>query len=99
MQTAARLRRLLAHDRALEFTPVAAMALLESANALQLWEMWSTGTSLGQSPWGWLCVNAALLLWLNWYRHVTPERKWTVRATVFGLAMNSAVIVSTLLLK
>jgi FtsH-binding integral membrane protein len=89
----------LRNDRFLDLTPVFAMVLLETANGFQLWEMWTTRTSLGQSPWGWVCVNAALLLWLNWYRQVTPERVWTVRATLFGLAMNAAVILSTLILK
>lgn len=83
----------------IKHTPILTTGLLESANLFQLYEMWSTNTSAGQSPWGWICVNLALLLWLNWYYTFTPEQKTAIYATIVGLFINASVILSTFILK
>lgn len=75
-------------------TPIATVFLLEYANVGQLVRMWSEGSALGQNIWSWVSVNAALWLWLNFYRVVTPEAVWARRATVAGIVLNGAVIFS-----
>lgn len=82
-----------------KYTPILTLGLLESANVLQLIHMWSTGTSVGQSPWGWLCVNLALLLWLNWYTVFTPDQKLAIYGTCVGIVLNAAVIATTIYLQ
>ena len=76
--------------------PFATTALLESGNLFQLYQMWATGTAAGQSPWGWICVNGALILWLVWYSVFTPEQRFAIWATRIGVAINACVIVSVL---
>lgn len=80
-------------------TPIASVALLEMANVQQLWRMWTEWSSAGQSLWGWLFVNIALWLWLNFYRVLTPDAKWAIRGTMLGIALNAAVLVSVALLR
>lgn len=75
-------------------TPVLTTLLLESANVQQLWRMWTEHTAAGQSLTAWVCVNIALLLWLNFYLVITPEAKWAIRGTAFGVCLNAAVILS-----
>lgn len=75
-------------------TPLLTTALLEAANAQQLWRMWSEHTAAGQSLTAWLSVNCALLLWLNFYRVVTPHARWAIVGTAFGVLMNTAVILT-----
>lgn len=77
-------------------TPLLTALLFEGANVHQLWQMWTEHSALGQSPWGWLQVNLGLWLWLNFYRVVTPQAKWAIRATVGGIVVNALVILSTL---
>lgn len=75
-----------------KFTPLLAVILLEAANVNQLWRMWSIRSSEGQSIWGWICVNVALILWCNFYRY---HKHWIAfYATLFGIFMNSLVIFS-----
>lgn len=82
-----------------EKTPVVTTALLESANAGQLWHMWTEWTADGQSLVAWIFVNMALLLWLNFYRVCTPDQKWAFWATAFGVAMNASVIFTVALFR
>lgn len=82
-----------------EKTPVLTTILLESANVGQLYRMWSEWTADGQSLVAWICVNAALMLWLNFYRVCTPEQRWAIWATAFGVAMNSTVILTVILFR
>jgi hypothetical protein len=91
--------RLLSDKRIVSKTPILTTFLLEIANVLQLWEMWTTGTAEGQSTQGWICVNLALLLWYNFYRVMSPELVWAKRSTAVGIAINSIVILSTLILQ
>lgn len=79
-----------------EKTPIVTTLLLESANISQLHRMWTEWTAEGQSIWGWVMVNIALLLWLNFYLVITPKAKWAIWGTAFGIAMNSAVILTVL---
>lgn len=60
----------------------------------QLWQMWSTGTAAGQSIMGWISVNLALILWLNFYHTFTPDQKFAIWGTRLGLLLNGSVIAS-----
>lgn len=75
--------------------PVITLFLLEFANISQLYTMWTTRTSAGQNPIGWISVNAALVLWLLWYLEFTPEKKLAIYATAVGICINAVVIVTT----
>jgi hypothetical protein len=78
-------------------TPYITMALLESANCWQLWQMWTTRTAAGQSPWGWASVNLALILWWNFYRVIAPQENTLARRVTFvGICINALVIASVL---
>lgn len=74
--------------------PILTTLMLEGANLSQIRTMWVEKTAEGQSLSGWLMVNLALLLWLHLYRVRTPELKWAIRATAFGIVMNFFVILS-----
>jgi hypothetical protein len=76
------------------WTPILAVACLEWANLNQLYRMWTEWTAAGQSLWGWMSVWVALVLWLNFYRVVTPNERFAFWGTVLGIVMNSAVILS-----
>jgi len=82
--------------RYVEYTPIVTTLLLEYANGGQLWRMWHEHSALGQNVWSWLAVNIALWLWLNYYCVVVPGglRSWAARATMVGILLNGAVIVS-----
>lgn len=86
--------RFLSDPRWVDKTPILTTLLLEAANVQQLVRMWSEGSAEGQSITGWLSVNVALLLWLNFYRVVTPHATWAIRGTLFGVVMNAAVILT-----
>ncbi len=73
-------------------TPLVTVVLLENANIQQLVRMWNEGTAEGQSLWGWIFVNLALLLWCNFYRVCCPKERFAFWATVVGVLMNAAVI-------
>jgi hypothetical protein len=75
-------------------TPLITFILLEGGNVQQLYRMWSTWTSAGQSLWGWVCVNIALILWCNFYRVCCPNEKFAFWATVVGVVINACVIFS-----
>ena len=80
-------------------TPFVAVLLLEFANIQQLIRMWTEWTAAGQSLWGWVCVNIALWLWLNFYLTFNRENKFAVYGTAFGIFMNSMVIATVLLFR
>jgi len=73
-------------------TPILSVGLLEAANASQLFRMWTERTAEGQSLYGWMCVNIALVLWLNFYLTFNREQKFAIWGTVLGIVMNSLVI-------
>lgn len=76
-------------------TPILSVLLLELANIQQLWQMWVVDWSAdGQSLTGWLCVQVALWLWLNFYYVITPDAKWAIRGTTLGIVLNMAVCLS-----
>jgi len=75
-------------------TPIASVLLLEAANLQQLHRMWTEWTAAGQSLFGWLCVQIALWLWLNFYLVLTPGEKWAIRGTQLGIVLNGAVILT-----
>lgn len=70
-------------------TPIVTTVLLESANVQQLYRMWTEHSALGQSLTAWICVNVALLLWLNFYR--VKKLKWALYSTIFGVTLSSLV--------
>jgi hypothetical protein len=77
-------------------TPVVTVILLEGGNIQQLIRMWTERSSEGQSFWGWLQVNAALWLWWNFYRVMTPESRsayWSPRTSI---GINALVMASVL---
>lgn len=79
-----------------EKTPLVAVGLLEAANVQQLYQMWTEWTAAGQSLTGWISVNLALILWLNFYLTFNREQKFAVYGTAFGILMNASVIASVI---
>jgi uncharacterized protein with PQ loop repeat len=75
-------------------TPLVAVGLLEWANLSQLFRMWTEWTAAGQSLLGWISVQLALWLWLNFYRVITPNEKKAIYGTAIGVVMNMAVILT-----
>ena len=76
-------------------TPIVSVILLEAANIQQLVQMWILDHSAkGQSITAWASVQAALWLWLNFYRVITPQAFWAIWGTRLGIALNMAVILS-----
>lgn len=80
-------------------TPLLAVALLELANVQQLIRMWTTWTAAGQSIGGWLCVQAALWLWLNFYLVFNRQNKFAIYGTAFGIVMNASVLTTVVLFR
>lgn len=72
--------------------PLAASLLLELANFQQLWRMWSEGSALGQSIGAWISVQAALWLYLHFYRVLTPDQRWAILAVRISIGINWLVI-------
>jgi len=77
-----------------EKTPIITTLLLEYANVGQLTRMWSKKSALGQNIWSWIAVHIALWLWLNFNRVMLPSAHWARRATILGIILNGAVILS-----
>lgn len=78
-------------------TPILTTILLEAANVQQMWQMWVVDHSArGQSLLGWLSVQAALWLWLNFYRVMTPGAVWAFRCQALGIGLNMAVVLSVI---
>jgi hypothetical protein len=76
-------------------TPILSVVLLEAANVQQLVQMWVLDHSAkGQSLTAWLSVQAALWLWLNFYRVITPDAFWAIWGTRLGIGLNMAVCLS-----
>lgn len=78
-------------------TPVLTTLLLEWANIGQLWRMWTVKSALGQNVWSWLCVHAALWLWLNFYRIAMPPsraRTLALSGTAVGIILNGSVVLT-----
>lgn len=73
-------------------TPIVTVILLENGNLQQVIRMWREGTAEGQSLWGWISVNLALLLWCNFYRVCCPNERTAFWATILGVVMNAIVI-------
>jgi uncharacterized protein with PQ loop repeat len=79
-----------------EKTPIITTCLLEFANFNQLWRMWTTQTADGQSLWGWMYVNLALVLWLNFYLVFNREQKFAIWGTTAGIGINALVILTVI---
>jgi len=77
-------------------TPIITTFLLELANINQMIRMWSEWTAEGQSLWGWITVNIALILWLNFYLVFNRDNKFAIWGTAVGIFMNSCVIMSVI---
>lgn len=80
-------------------SPFVSMFLLEAANFFQLIEMWTHRTAAGQSIFGWVSVNIALLLYLNFYLVCTPNMKSAIVATSIGVVINLMVVLTTIYFK
>lgn len=77
-------------------TPLLTTFLLEGANVGQIKRMWTEHTAAGQSLVAWMMVWLALVLWFNFYRVITPEEKFAKYCTLFGVCMNTMVILSVI---
>jgi hypothetical protein len=77
-------------------TPILSVLLLEAANVSQITRMWTERSAEGQSVLGWISVNMALWLWLNFYLTFNRAQKFAIYGTVLGIAINSLVILSVL---
>ena len=86
----------LRNPKLMKHIPFVTTGLLESANVAQMYRMWTEWTAEGQSVWGWIFVNLALILWYNWYALFAPEQKSARIATGIGIFMNSCVILSVI---
>lgn len=94
--------RLFEDKRLVAKTPILTTLFLESANLGQIFRMWAHQTADGQSLVGWILVNAALLLWLNFYYEELEEgegRKWAIWATTAGILLNACVIISVIVFR
>jgi hypothetical protein len=88
--------KLFNNAKLVEKTPIVTTLLLEYANAGQVWRMWAERSAEGQSLAAWMAVSLALLLWLNFFRVCTPDRKWAFRCQLLGCAMNALVILTVI---
>ena len=75
-------------------TPVVTVFLLEGANVLQIWRMIVERSAEGQSITGWLSVNVALFLWLNFYLVFNRENKFAIWGTAVGIVLNALVVLT-----
>lgn len=75
--------------------PFVTTLLLEAANVQQMWQMWMVDHGAeGQSLTGWLSVQAALWLWLNYYRVMVRGNGIAFWCQALGIAINMAVCLS-----
>lgn len=82
------------NPKVVDKTPLLSTFLLELANISQLHRMWTEHTAAGQSMWGWMSVQLALWLWLNFYHVFNADNKFAIWGTRVGICLNSAVILS-----
>jgi hypothetical protein len=75
-------------------TPIITTLLLEYANVGQLLRMWTVRSALGQNLYSWIAVQIALWLWLNFYITMLPEAKFAKWATIAGITLNLAVVLT-----
>lgn len=85
---------ILSNHRIIDKTPIVTTLLFETANIGHVFRMWTEKTAAGQSLTSWILVNLGLLAWYNWYRVFTPEQVWAKRTTLFGVTINTFVILS-----
>ena len=78
--------------KVITYSPVIAQLLLEWANVSQLIRMWTERTAAGQSLIAWFSVNAAILLFINYYRVL--KLRVPMWSAVAGFSFNCAVIVT-----
>jgi hypothetical protein len=86
--------RFLSNTAIISKTPIVTTCLLEWANLSQLWRMWTTWTSDGQSIVGWCSVQVALWLWWNFYRVMLPDQRLPRYGTMVGITTNACVILT-----
>lgn len=75
-------------------TPIVTVFLLEGANIQQMWRMWTERSAEGQSITGWLSVNVALWLWLNFYLVFNRDNKFAIWGTAVGVVLNALVVLT-----
>jgi hypothetical protein len=88
--------RLRTNKAIVDKTPVATTILLELANIGQLYRMWTTWTSDGQSVYSWLAVNMALWLWFNFYLVFNRANRFAIWGTGVGIGLNTLVLLSVI---
>jgi hypothetical protein len=82
-----------------KFTPIATLLAFNVGNVMHIVRMWSVGTSVGQSLWGWMLSIVALTLWCNWYIVFTPEQKIPFYTAAFSIVVNLAVALTVFILR
>jgi len=82
------------NPKVVDKTPIVTVFLLEGANIQQMWRMWTERSAEGQSITGWLSVNIALWLWLNFYLVFNRENKFAIWGTAVGIVLNALVVLT-----
>lgn len=82
------------NPKVVDKTPIVTVFLLEGANIQQMWRMWTERSAEGQSITGWLSVNVALWLWLNFYLVFNRENKFAIWGTAVGIVLNALVVLT-----
>lgn len=75
-------------------TPIVTALLIEGGAVQQIYRIWSEGSAAGQSLTGWIGVTIAVMLWLNFYKVITPEAKWAIRTTTLAVFLNATIVAS-----
>ena len=81
---------------AVHYTPVVTSVLFDVGAIGQILKMIREGSSVGQSVSSWIMVTVGLLLWVNYYRVVTPELKLPRYTAAVSAAINFFVAVVAL---
>jgi len=77
-------------------SPLITTVLLEFANIGQIARMWHEHTAAGQSLISWLSVQAALWLWLNFFRLFNPEQRFAFWCQALGICLNMLVCLTVI---
>jgi len=76
--------------------PIGASVLMEAGSVGQVVRMWRVHSALGQNPWSWASVLAALLLYCWHYRVCAPQLVWARRACWLSVVVVGAVLITVL---
>ena len=77
--------------RLVALTPIASLVLIEGGAVGQIARMLRERSAVGQSLWSWLAVSAALVLWFNYYRVITPQHLLPRITMAIGITLNLCI--------